>query len=280
VRRRWAETLHALALVALFWLVVPYQQSRFLFPLFGVLAISIGAAAAQSGRVIQGLLLAAPLAGAAIAAPMSLASAALAAGAVAGLAALALPPRAVGAIGALAALALAIGTAEGFQRYRERGPGYRAGPQLAEAWAWLYEHVRGARIAWAGSHLAYPLWGRDFANHVRYVNVALGPDAKLHDFAAHSGPAHSAEPAIYREGASPQTWVANLRQLRMELVFVSAMHFIVRREIASDAEGFPVERTWADALPDVFRLRWSNEGVRIYELAPEPAPGAAPAAER
>src|SRR6185503_11778134 len=43
--RRPAWALLAVALLAAFWLVVPYQESRFLFPLFGVAAVAMSARA-------------------------------------------------------------------------------------------------------------------------------------------------------------------------------------------------------------------------------------------
>ena len=47
------------------------------------------------------------------------------------------------------------------------------------------------------------------------------------------------------------------------VLFVAAMDPIVRRTIAADADGFPVERAWADARPDIFRLRYASAAARV-----------------
>ena len=47
-RRLLLEAALLLALVAIFWLWIPYQESRFLFPAFGVAAVAIGRATGQA----------------------------------------------------------------------------------------------------------------------------------------------------------------------------------------------------------------------------------------
>ena len=41
---------------------------------------------------------------------------------------------------------------------------------------------------------------------------------------------------------------------------------IVRRTIAADADGFPIERAWADARPPSFNLVYASPAARIYEV--------------
>ena len=50
------------------------------------------------------------------------------------------------------------------------------------------------------------------------------------------------------------------------MVFVAALYPIVRQTIAADADGFPVERAWADARPERFQLRYASPAARIYAL--------------
>ena len=42
---------------------------------------------------------------------------------------------------------------------------------------------------------------------------------------------------------------------------------IVRRTIAADGDGFPIERAWADARPESFKLRYASPAARIYEVS-------------
>ena len=109
--------------------------------------------------------------------------------------------------------------------------------------------MRDARVAYTGTNLAFPLAGQRLANRVAYVNVAGAPGDRLHDF----GPPGdgTAEPAPYRRGASADVWLANLRATRTQVLFVAALYPIVRRTIDADRDGFPIERAWADARPDV-----------------------------
>jgi hypothetical protein len=267
-----AWTLLALALVALFWLAIPYQESRFLFPLWGVAAIAM----AVGLREGAGALCWAPLALGVVGSVVEQATlervAALGLGVAAALAASGLDDggRArlrwmFGVSGAAAALALVAATA----LVPARAPAYALGDDLDEAWAWLRANVRGARVAYTGNNLAFPLAGDGVDNDVRYVNVAGAPDDLFHAFARRAPEACvGPEPAPYRAGARYETWLANLRAARREVVFVAALDPGVRATIEADADGFPVERAWADAHPGVFTLRFASPAARVYGLPP------------
>jgi 4-amino-4-deoxy-L-arabinose transferase-like glycosyltransferase len=271
--RRWREPELpiALALVALFWLAIPYQESRFLFPLFGVAAAAIGALAARTPAVAAGAALAAAIVGGLVEWPTSERLLLVPGGLGVALlfAAGQRAPFAVRRGGRqLAAVAVAAVFLTALGRCHDRDPVYRIGDELDAAWAWFRANVRGARVAYTGTNLAFPLAGRDLGNVVRYVNVAGPPHARLHDFPRSPAPGANAEPAPYRDGARFETWLANLRATRTEVLFVAALDPIVRRNVAADADGFPVERTWADAHPEQFRLRYASAAARVYEVAP------------
>jgi hypothetical protein len=59
---------------------------------------------------------------------------------------------------------------------------------------------------------------------------------------------------------------AYLRATRTGVLFVGALYPIVRRTIAADRDGFPVERAWADARPESFHLRYASAAARIYSV--------------
>jgi hypothetical protein len=265
--------------LALFWIAVPYQESRFLFATFGLGAVALGRAAARPpawlgwgavGLAIAGALLEFPT-------PDRLAlipAAALGAGLAAAGRRLAPGLRRAAAATAALALVAAAGTAiaVGLARARAEAPHYALGEEIDQAWAWFGAQVHDARVAYAGSNLAFPLAGRGLSNRVAYVNVAGGPRDLLHDFARRPSPAGGVattpEPAPYREGADFETWLRNLRADGSQLLFVSAMYPIVQRNVAADGEGFPIERAWADAHPGLFSLRYGSPAARIYAVAP------------
>ena len=51
-----------------------------------------------------------------------------------------------------------------------------------------------------------------------------------------------------------------------QVLFVAALYPIVRRTIAADADGFPIERAWADARPETFKLRFARPAARVYAV--------------
>jgi len=258
---RSIEAPLALVLLAVFWLVVPYQESRFLFAPLGVAAIAIGRAADRPpapvgwigiGIAIAGSLLQAPAPPRLLLVPIAAVAAAAAV----------LPIFFRRMVAGAAIVGLFVGLVIGGGKFNPR---YDFGDEgLADAWAWFRVHGEYNDVAYAGTNLAFPLWDRNLMNRVAYVNVAGAPADRLHDF----GPPGdgTAEPAPYRRGASAAVWLANLRAARTSALFVAAMEPIVRRTIAADADGFPVERAWADARPESFALVYSTPAARIYEV--------------
>jgi len=262
-------------LLAMFWFVIPYQESRFLFAAFGVGAIALARAADRPPALIGWCGLAIAIVGSMIQEPkrerLLLLPVGVAAAALASMARRRLSSRATmfasraavaaAVIAALSALAVAAARAGG------RDPGYTVAgdDDLAASWAWFRANVRDTDVAYAGTNLAFPLAGVRLGNRVAYVNVAGAPGDRLHDF----GPPGdgTAEPAPYRRGARPDAWLANLRATRTRVLFVAALYPIVRRTIGADRDGFPIERAWADARPGSFRLLHASAAARVYSVA-------------
>jgi hypothetical protein len=284
-RRAPSWTALAVVLVALFWLAIPYQESRFLFPLWGVVAVAMATCGRDGATSLAAVWSWAPIVlgvvGSVVEHPTAERWSALGAGAAAAVLLSwrrarggeqpARPSRgpswwrswALVGSGSVALLAATAGRAPA------RAPAYALGDELDDAWAWMRANVRGVRVAYTGNNLAFPLAGDALANDVRYVNVAGAPGDVLHDFARRT-PARPAgsEPAPYRVGARYETWLANLRATRREVLFVAAVDPEVRRTIAADGDGFPVERAWADAHPEIFTPRFASPAARVYGVAP------------
>lgn len=275
IARLW-RTVHGalpVALVLVFWLAVPYQESRFLLPALGGAAVALGIAAERKPAMTIGVVsIAAAVLGSVLEFPtrqrlLLLPIGAIGAALFAGGRRIGLRPGATWARAGAAAAAIACfgALAAGFARYEVRPPRYSVGdPDLAAAWAWFDANVRDAQVAYTGNNLAFPLAGERLANRVRYVNVAGAPGDLLHDF----GPPGdgTAEPAPYRRAASPAVWMTNLRAAGTRVLFVATLYPGVQRTIAVDRDEFPVERAWADARPEAFHLRYANAVARIYDV--------------
>jgi hypothetical protein len=269
--RRWRNIVASLlvATLALFWLVVPYQESRFLFPTLAVATVSIAQGANGSLLALAGLGVAsvAPLLEWPTHERLLLAPIGVAAGLVfwrARAPLTRLSARHARLAGAAAALTSLIALGAGARGYAARDPGYAVGDDIDAAWTWFRANVRDARVAYTGNNLAFPLAGERVGNRVTYVNVAGAPGDRLHDF----GPPGdgTAEPAPYRRGADADAWIANLRADRAQVLFVAALYPIVRRTIGADRDGFPIERAWADARPGMFHLRYASDAARVYDV--------------
>ena len=278
-RRRWtSELLLAGALVALFWVVIPYQESRFLFAAFGLAAISIGRAAERPPAWLGWGGLAAAIVGSLVTISMRdrlvlISAAAL--GAYVPIAIRRIPAAGRAALVLGGSLCLITTVVIGFRDYAAREPGYGV-----RAWSWFRTNVRNARVAYTGTNLEFPLTGERLSNHVMYVNIAGEPGDRLHDFArrTHAQPGLNPEPALYREGGSFAVWWQNLRASRVDVLFVARLHAIVRRNVAADRDGFPIERSWADAHPDRFILSYASPDARVY-LVEGAGPQGTPASE-
>jgi hypothetical protein len=275
IARLWRGPYAALAaaLVVVFWLLIPYQESRFLFPAFGAAAVAIGIAVEQKPvlrislyalvAALVGSLLQFPTPDRLLLAPIGVAAAVLFAYGRR----LAYRPGRRAARVAIAAAAVAsfIALDATVAWHDTRPPPYIVGDDdLLASWEWLETNVRDAGVGYTGTNLAFPLAGERLSNRVRYVNVAGAPGDVLHHF----GPPGdgTAEPAPYRRGASPGAWLANLRATGTRVLFVAAVDPGVRRTIGADGDGFPVERAWADARPEAFHLRYANAAARIYDV--------------
>lgn len=281
---RWVAL--PLAFVASGWVLVPYQQSRFFFCAWGAAAVLMAVASLRLPARHRGWLLLPAIAGSAVQAPTTvrcLVALVATIGALAQAAqgeAPAFDPRRRWSLGrgrevrgaVVAALVLGAGGLLGWARGHAPSVAYAIGDAHDEAWAFLDREGPGLRVAYTGSNLPLPLWGSHLENFVQYVNVRGGPSVRLHDFAREpSGVPPSAEPAPERAFPDRQAWLANLDAARIDTLFVAALYPDVRASMVHDAEGFPIERTWADAAPERFGLLFANPGVRVYRVRPSGA---------
>ena len=122
---------------------------------------------------------------------------------------------------------------------------------VALSWKWLNDFTgTGKRIAYIGRPETYPLFGSKLKNEVFYVSVNDKP-VSLVDF----GP-----DGQYRKEKSYTAWLKNLKDNRVDLVFVYQDHY---------EPVFPIEDQWATQNPERFKLIFANSKVRIFSLSRE-----------
>src|SRR5262249_13043689 len=107
----------------------------------------------------------------------------------------------------------------------------------------------GSRVAYAGTNLAYYLFGLGLRNELRYVNVNDHADFRMHDYhALYAGRgeslATSSTPDWDRRDADEAAWLRNLRDQRIQLLFIGLTNRAGGEHNFYDAENFPIERTW------------------------------------
>jgi hypothetical protein len=104
------------------------------------------------------------------------------------------------------------------------------------------------------------------------VNIAGKLTDVLHDFRTAPGAEDTAEPAPERARPDLGAWLANLTAAGTDTLFVARLYPEVAPSMSHDADGFPIERAWADALPARFRLAFATHEVRVYDVRPEGVP--------
>jgi len=141
-----------------------------------------------------------------------------------------------------------------------------------EGWLCVWKNLSGARLAYAGRNLPYHLYGRRLENEVFYVNINSHPTWKFHNYDLYERERRDYEvpttpkPAYYRKRPSYEAWLANLRALNIDFLFLYTLHPVEKQYIEHDEEDFPVEHTWAREHPEDFVLVFHNPSVRLYRL--------------
>ncbi len=177
--------------------------------------------------------------------------------------------------GLFAGIALADDLAFGMSR--QAFPNF---PDYARGWTVLdrLSPPKGTRVAYAGTNLPFYLMARNLRNDVFYVNIDAHPDWLLHDY--HRTAADRGDPPVWdtprpgwdRVHPDYPGWLANLRRDRIALLVTTRANPIDGPFNIADAEGFPIERVWADAHPESFELLYPRESpdplFRLYRVRP------------
>ncbi len=149
---------------------------------------------------------------------------------------------------------------------------YPSFPDYQVAWLRLDQASGpdGARVAYAGTNIPYYLMGVGLRNEVRYVNVDAHPAWLPHDYHQAAGRPHwpNSRPGWDRAHPDPVAWLENLRREGIEFLFIARADPREGAHNVADAQGFPIERQWADARPADFRRFHADPRVRLYRVLP------------
>jgi hypothetical protein len=136
----------------------------------------------------------------------------------------------------------------------------------------------GTRVAYAGTNIPYYLFGTRLRNEVRYVNIDAHRDWSMHRYhrqaVAEGRPHWPGYPRPGWDRARPDYagWLANLRDAGIEYLVTTRVNPAEGPHNVADPQGFPIERGWADAHPESFRLLYGEaEGdpwFRLYRVLP------------
>ena len=129
----------------------------------------------------------------------------------------------------------------------------------------------GRTVAYAGTNLRYYLYGVRFRNRVVYVNVDRHREFLMHDYhrlnIQRGTPlARSTRPTWDRQHPDRTAWLANLAAAGVDLLFVTTVNLRGGAHYVYDAEGFPIERAWADSLPERFKPVARGRDWVLYRL--------------
>ena len=149
-------------------------------------------------------------------------------------------------------------------------------PAAPEPWpeAAAAATARTGTIAYAGTNLPSPLRRSSDGAPRSVIYIPLDGRRERFDQRArrwHEDGLPAAvcpEPVFYRRHRDPRAWLGALIGAGVETLFVARLTGVQRLNIEHDADGFPIERTWADRLLAPIR---TTEAARVYAV-PESIP--------
>jgi hypothetical protein len=138
-----------------------------------------------------------------------------------------------------------------------------------------YIGSRGTRVAYAGTNLPYYLLGPGLRNEVRYINIDRHRDWLMHDYhreamARGQGTWPDSRPGWDRIRPDERAWLDNLDAEGIQLLVLTQVNPAEGLLNKADAEGFPIERRWAESHPERFVLLYGEQEhdpwFRLYRV--------------
>jgi hypothetical protein len=134
-------------------------------------------------------------------------------------------------------------------------------------------HPKPARVAYTGTDLSFGLTGPLLKNTVYYVPISRWETNAFHECTNLLKKRNEYQIPdtdridFCRRDPDYVTWMERLVESHTDLLYVAVLHQNDLPHLDHDDQGFPIERRWANAHQDQFRLIYANPQVRIYALS-------------
>lgn len=127
--------------------------------------------------------------------------------------------------------------------------------------------TRPLKIAYTGLNVPYVLTGQRLKNEVFYCNINGKPEDGFYEFWLKDPKRYTYhKPGIYRKPPNVQQWLENLFASNADVLVVFPLHPFERRYLKSDKDGFPIERLWAERLPQFFKPEMKYPSGCVYRI--------------
>jgi len=148
---------------------------------------------------------------------------------------------------------------------------YYSGFPLGRSWAFLHSTFpTPLNIAFTGTDINYGLSGPNMKNNFFYIPTTSYNADLFHECLRilkerneYTIPKTDRIDFCRRE-PNYRKWLRRMSDHQPDILFVSVLHQNDLPHLSHDSEGFPIEREWADKNPEIFKLIYRNEQVRIY----------------
>jgi hypothetical protein len=159
-------------------------------------------------------------------------------------------------------------------KYPQYQYAYYSSFPMGQSWRAMHEqYPKPTHVAYTGTDISFGLTGPRLKNSVYYIPITRWEVGAFHECTVllkrrneYNVP-NTDRIDFCRREPDYSTWVDRLADAQTELLYVTVLHQNDLPHLEHDADGFPVERQWADAHKDRFRLIYSNPQVRIYDVA-------------
>ena len=114
---------------------------------------------------------------------------------------------------------------------------------------WLNKNAPQGKIAYSGFNFHYPLYGRDLAREVDYININECADCRYVDY-------KNSEQSIRRD-PDFDAWIFNLKKKNKEYLVVDPVKI---KTVPS------YEFEWANKNPDIFKEVFYVKNIHVFKI--------------
>lgn len=139
------------------------------------------------------------------------------------------------------------------------------------AWSMLPCPDAGVTVAYTGANVPYPLHGPRLRNRVLYISSGGDVSPRDHELVQAMRGARlpkflTPEPMLSNLRLCPRQWARALVGANVDFLFVMRLMKYGTINVAHDALDWPLEESWARAVPELFAPYAETPLVRIYRI--------------